>query len=211
MVDWFTLRGAGDHPHWVLEHQVVQGRPPAVGLCNCDDQIRFGFHGTGCTQNLLHAITFKQTIHQNDLGLGTAMAETRRMMLKVQHTSEWRLSALVCHLTCHCWTGSTPGQRRPMGHKGSASLVKYVTQCRAIFPSPFLTPLLSSSPLLSSLPPPAQPTCVPSLSMLKRMYRSGLLKSLLERWRRRWDAIMVLKEPLVPIRTSHLFFMRMLA
>ena len=82
MVDWFTLRGAGDHPHWVLEHQVVQGRPPAVGLRNCDDQIRFGFHGAGCTQNLLHAITFKQPIHQNNLGLRTAKAEKGRMMMK---------------------------------------------------------------------------------------------------------------------------------
>ena len=47
--------------------------------------------------------------------------------------------------------------------------------------------------------------------MLKKMYFSGLLKSLLERCRRRWEAIIVLKEPLVPISTSHLFFMRILA
>ena len=68
-----------------------------MGLRNCDDQIWFGFHGAGCTQNLLHAITLKQPIHQNNLGLGTALSEMgggERLMMKAQDTLEWRLSAI---------------------------------------------------------------------------------------------------------------------
>ena len=60
-----------------------------MGLCNRNDQIWFGFHGAGCTQNLFHTFTFKQPINQHNLSLGTAMTEMGRVMMKGQeHQSE---------------------------------------------------------------------------------------------------------------------------
>ena len=66
-----------------------------MGLRNSDDQIWFGFHGAGCTQNLFHTFTFKQPVNQHNLSLGTATAEMQRVMVKGQkHQSE--AECIVC-------------------------------------------------------------------------------------------------------------------